>query len=166
MKFLFSFGLSSGKYSRVLLAAMFLTSPLSLGIARAASSTDAGSRERLSFDEGWRFNLGDIPFPEIKGHGATYDSAKAGNAVGAAAPSYDDTSWRLVNLPHDWVVEGPFDRNANLSQGYRPRGVAWYRRSFKLPESDRGRHIEAQFDGVSTHCTVWLNGTVVHRNWC
>jgi beta-galactosidase len=134
--------------------------------APAEIPADTGSRERLSFDESWRFHLGDIPFPEIKGHGMTYDSAKAGNATGAAAPAYDDTSWRLVNLPHDWVVEGPFDKNANLSQGYRPRGVAWYRRSFRLPESDRGRHLEVRFDGVSTHCTVWLNGTVVHRNWC
>ena len=166
MKFLFPPGQSSHKFWSLILAAMLLALPLSFGTAWAASSTDAGSRERLSFDEGWRFNLGDIPFPEIKGHGATYDSAKAGNAVGAAAPAYDDTSWRTLSLPHDWVVEGPFDKNANISQGYRPRGVAWYRRSFKLPESDRGRHLEVQFDGVSTHCTVWLNGTVVHRNWC
>lgn len=117
-------------------------------------------------DEGWKFHLGDIPFPEIKGHSNTYDSAKAGNVNGAAAPGYDDTLWRSLDLPHDWVVEGPFDPEANLSQGYRRRGVGWYRRIFQLPESDRDRHLEIQFDGIATHATVWLNGTVVHRNWC
>jgi beta-galactosidase len=122
--------------------------------------------ERLSLDKGWRFNLGDIPFPVITGHEASYANAKAGKAWGAAAPEYDDTGWRAVNLPHDWVVEGPFDEKANLSQGYRPRGIAWYRRSFQLPRSDKGRDLEIQFDGVATHCTVWVNGIVAARNWC
>ena len=139
---------------------------ISAGSPASANQEAAGTREVLSFNDGWRFHLGDIPFPEIKGHGQTYDSAKAGNVGGAAAPAFDDTSWRTVTLPHDWVVEGPFDKNANLSQGYRPRGVGWYRRSFRLPESDRGKHLEIQIDGASTHATVWLNGTVVHRNWC
>ena len=123
-------------------------------------------REIFSFDQGWRFHQGDIPFPEIKGHGATYGNAKAGNAPGAAATVYDDTGWRVVDLPHDWAVEGPFDKNANVSQGYRPRGISWYRKSFKIDPSDKGKHLELQIDGVSTHCTVWLNGTEVHHNNC
>lgn len=123
-------------------------------------------REVLSFDQGWRFHQGDIPFPEIKGHGATYGNAKAGNAPGAAATVYDDTGWRVVDLPHDWAVEGPFDKNANVSQGYRPRGIGWYRKSFKIDPADRGKHLELQIDGVATHCTVWVNGTEVHHNNC
>ena len=126
---------------------------------------DSG-REFLSFDQGWRFHPGDIPFPEIKGHGATYGNAKAGNAPGAAATVYDDTGWRVVDLPHDWAVEGPFDKEANVSQGYRPRGFAWYRKSFKVDPADRGKHLELQIDGVATHCTVWVNGTEVHHNNC
>ena len=122
--------------------------------------------ERLSLDKGWRFHLGDIPVPVITGHEASYANAKAGKAWGAAAPEFDDTSWRVVDLPHDWVVDGPFDENANLSQGYRPRGISWYRRSFKIPRSDKGRDLEIQFDGVATHCTVWVNGIVAARNWC
>ena len=128
--------------------------------------TASPGREVLSFDQGWRFHLGDIPFPEIKGHNASYSNAKAGNALGAAAPAMDDTGWRVLNLPHDWAVEGPFDKDANLSQGYRPRGIAWYRKSFKLDPSDRGKHLELQIDGVSTHCTVWVNGTEVLHNNC
>jgi beta-galactosidase len=134
-------------------------------LSGTAAAADPG-RERWSLDGGWRFHLGDIPMPEIIGHGASYGNAKAGKAWGAAAPDYNDSAWRIVDLPHDWVVEGPFDPKANISQGYRPRGIAWYRRQFRLPESDKGRHLELQFDGIATHATIWVNGIVAFRSWC
>ncbi|MCU0794121.1 MAG: beta-galactosidase, partial [Opitutaceae bacterium] len=134
--------------------------------ASPASASASSVRERLAFDSGWRFHLGDIPMPVIKGHGPSYESAKAGKAWGAAAPDFDDSAWRRLDLPHDWVVEGPFDPEANISQGYRPRGVAWYRRHFRLEESDRGRHLEIQFDGIATHATIWLNGLILYRSFC
>jgi hypothetical protein len=55
------------------------------------ASAQSDVHERLSLDNGWRFNMGDIPFPVIKGHNLTYANAKAGRAWGAAAPDYDDT---------------------------------------------------------------------------
>ena len=124
------------------------------------------AEERLSLNRAWRFYLGDIAFPVVSGHGASYTNAKAGKAWGAAAPEFDDSDWRVLDLPHDWVVEGFFEKTANLAQGYRPRGIAWYRRYVRLDPADRGRALELQFDGISTNCTVWLNGSVVHRNWC
>lgn len=130
-----------------------------------ASFAQAAPRERLSLDQGWLFHLGDVPTPPIKGHGASYNSAKAGSAQGAAAHDFDDSGWRRLDLPHDWAVEGGFDANENISQGYRKRGVGWYRRYFQLPASDRGRHVELQFDAIATHSTVWVNGNVVNRNW-
>ncbi len=139
---------------------------LALGSLVLGFATSNALTEKLSLDRGWKFHEGDIPFPEIKGHGNSYNNAKAGKAWGAAAPEYDDSGWRVLDLPHDWAVEQPFDQNANLSQGYRPRGFGWYRRSFKLDPADRGKSLELQFDGIATHCSVWLNGTLVHRNWC
>ena len=130
------------------------------------AAADDSSREMLSLDQGWRFHLGDIPMPVLITHNETYNSAKAGKAWGAAAPEYKDAGWRKLDLPHDWAVEGPFDPKENISQGYRPRGIGWYRRQFKLDEADSGKHLEIQFDGVATHCTVWFNGTIVARNWC
>ena len=138
---------------------VFLTSLLPLNGAETA-------RERLSFDQGWLFHQGDIPFHEVNGHQTSYQNAKAGAASGAAAQAFDDTAWREVDLPHDWASESPIDKAANLAQGFRNRGFAWYRRHFQIDPSDRGKHLELQFDGVSTYCTVWVNGTVVHRNWC
>lgn len=131
-------------------------------------------RERLSLDENWRFHLGDIARDScpggqgvnLYGPDITYHGAKAGCAWGAAARGYDDKGWKQVTLPHDWVVEQPFDEKALKQQGYRPRGIGWYRRTFKLDPSDRGKNLELQFDGVATHCTVYCNGSAVHHNFC
>jgi beta-galactosidase len=122
-------------------------------------------RERLSLDRGWLFHRGDIPFPVPANHDQTYLAAKAGGATGAAGIRFDDSAWRRLDLPHDYGVEGPFDPRANVSQGYRPRGIAWYRRYVALPESDRGRHVELEFGAIASHATVWVNGNLVERNW-
>ncbi|HMP84673.1 MAG TPA: glycoside hydrolase family 2 TIM barrel-domain containing protein, partial [Verrucomicrobiota bacterium] len=131
-------------------------------------------RERLSLNANWKFHLGDIPlnsFPGGQGVNLyapdiTYHGAKAGSVWGAAARGFDDRNWRTVNLPHDWAVEQPFDSKELKQHGYRPRGIGWYRRTFKLDAADRGRNIELQFDGVATHCTVYFNGSVVAHNFC
>ncbi|MBW8891247.1 MAG: DUF4982 domain-containing protein [Burkholderiales bacterium] len=121
--------------------------------------------QRTSLDQGWRFHLGDVPFPKIRGHGWSYANAKAGNAQGAASSEYDDSDWRELDLPHDWVVEGPFDKDENLAQGYRPRGKAWYRRALRLDPADRGKQLSIEFGAIATQATVWFNGSVVAHNW-
>ncbi len=124
------------------------------------------TRERLSLDKGWLFHAGDIPAPVISGQDASYGSSKAGGVMGAAAAKYEDKAWQMVNLPHDWAVEQPFDSTANPVQAYRKRGYGWYRRYFTLAPGDKGKNIELQFDGIATHAVIWVNGTVVHRNFC
>jgi beta-galactosidase len=133
--------------------------------AQNSSRSPQPVRERLSLDRGWLFHEGDIPFPVISGHQPSYDNAKAGSSSGAASPEYDDSSWKVVNLPHDWAVEQPFDKNANISQGYRQRGMGWYRKYFRLDPADHGSHLEIQFDGIATHSTIWINGVLSARNW-
>ncbi|MEA1648653.1 beta-galactosidase GalA [Nitrospirillum sp. BR 11164] len=139
--------------------------------ARAVAATagtarpPASSREVLAVDQGWRFFEGDIPFPEILSQDDSYDNAKAGKAWGAAAPSFDDSDWADVRLPHDFVSFQPIEADANRAQGYRRRGIAWYRTALRFDPADQGRHIELQIDGIATHATLWFNGTVVDRNW-
>jgi beta-galactosidase len=133
------------------------------GIAPVPSHA-TGVGNRLSFDDGWRFFLGDMPLP-YPTTGETYGYTKAGAATGPAGYKYDDTGWRVVDLPHDFVVEQPFAASANGDQGSHPKGVGWYRKSFTLPASDRGKHIELQLDGMATTATVWFNGDVVRHNW-
>ena len=85
-------------------------------------------------------------------------------AEGPAAPDFDDSSWRRVDLPHDFVVEGSYDPTADRNHGYLPVGVAWYRKEFVLPASDRGRRIWLEFDGVYRASTFWLNGRLLGRH--
>ena len=138
---------------------------LALASITFSSGVTAAPRERLSLDRGWLFHQGDLVEPPIVGHEESYSNAKAGNAGGAAGNEYDDSDWRRLDLPHDWAVEGPFDPKANVSQGYRPRGIGWYRRYLQVDAKDRGKHFELQFDAIATHATVWVNGNVVNRNW-
>ncbi|MBB6251134.1 beta-galactosidase GalA [Nitrospirillum iridis] len=156
---------------RLLKTAGAATSLLAVGAGVSAGARAGGMpastapRDVLLLDQGWRFFEGDIPFPEILGQDESYDNAKAGKAWGAAAPGFDDSDWAEVRLPHDFVSFQPIEPDANRAQGYRRRGIAWYRTSLRFDPADQGRHIELQIDGVATHATVWFNGTVVDRNW-
>ncbi len=95
------------------------------------------------FNRGWRFYLGDVP--------------------GAEAEVFDDSSWRSLNLPHDYSIERPFDPNspAGRGGGYLDGGVAWYRKTFTVPESYAGRRLVIHFDGVYMDSHVWLNGKLL-----
>lgn len=140
----------------------------SLAHARDAPSpatSRSASRELSSLNKGWRFFEGDIAPPEIRGHGMSYANAKAGVAFGGAAPDFDDSEWATLTLPHDFASHQLPQPDANASQGYRRRGIAWYRRLVRLHETDKGKHLEIRLDGISTLATIWFNGTLVARNW-
>lgn len=124
-----------------------------------------GEPGRRVLDEGWLFHQGDIPFPEPADHNATYLSVKAGNAGGAAALDFDASDWQAATLPHDWASAQGFDPAANVSQGYRPRGIGWYRRLIRLDPALAGQKLELRFDGIASHATVWVNGSEVAHSW-
>jgi len=112
---------------------------LILGLALSIES-DAG-RETVGFNDGWRFCKGD---------------------VAAQAVAFDDSQWRELDLPHDWGIEGPFGAGLPNRTGKLPwAGIAWYRKTFFSPESDRGKRIFIDFDGAMSDAKVWLNGQYV-----
>ena len=133
-------------------------------------------RQELSLDFGWKFHLGDAAIPEKDfGYGIMESFAKSGFASGPARPDFDDSAWRLVNLPHDWAVELPFvnvhDKTV-CDHGYKPLGrqfpstsIGWYRRSFTIPKGDSANRIVVKFDGVFRDCTVWFNGFYLGRHF-
>ncbi|HUI30720.1 MAG TPA: glycoside hydrolase family 2 TIM barrel-domain containing protein, partial [Candidatus Acidoferrales bacterium] len=126
-------------------------------------------REKLLLDPGWKFHLGDAASPEKDfEYGIMETFAKAGVASGPARPDFNDSTWRTVDLPHDWAVELPFvdvdDKTVN-DHGYKPLGrdfpstsVGWYRRTFTIPKDDGGNRIIVKFDGVFRDSKVWFNG--------
>lgn len=133
------------------------------------------ARETLLFDSGWKFHLGDAADPKVDfeyGVGAIF--AKAGETVGAVDPRFNDSTWRVLDLPHDWAVELDFVNVNNedvKSHGYKPTGrqfakttIGWYRRAFVVPKEDQGRRLSVKFDGVFRDCIVWLNGHYLGSN--
>src|SRR5262249_10576390 len=134
--------------------------------AGEVSGMNPSRRQTLLLERGWRFHLHDIPAPLANKHIAAYMANKAGWARGAAESSFDDSDWRTVDLPHDWSIEGTFDPANHVNCGFLPRDVGWYRRHFVLDESDRGKYLAIRFDGIATHCTVYVNGHLLHRNFC
>jgi len=94
---------------------------------------------RLSLDHDWRFMRGDVK--------------------DAATLEIDDSEWRHLDLPHDWAIEGPFDKSISPHCGALPYfGVAWYRKHFRVPSTAHGRHLAIEFDGAMSNAEVWLNG--------
>ena len=122
--------------------------------------------EKFSLDRDWKFYNGDFELPETKTHTECYMAAKAGGAIGAASPDFDKSDWETVNLPHDWAVYNEFEEKWGPSQGYKKRGKAWYSKRFRLDESDRDKQILIEFEGISSYATVYLNGSVIGRNFC
>jgi beta-galactosidase len=120
-------------------AVVAAVSPL-VGRAQALVAQGNEMRSRVSFDLGWKFFQGD--------------------AAGAQMPNFADASWRDVDLPHDWSIEGAFDQAAPSSGpgAYLPTGIGWYRKRFRVPGADRGRIVLLEFDGVYQNSEVWING--------
>ena len=75
---------------------------------------------------------------------------------------FDDNSWRVLNLPHDWGVEGEFDLDLENNTGLLPwKGIGWYRKEFSVSASDKGRNVFVEFDGAMANARIWCNGNLV-----
>ncbi|MDR3709883.1 MAG: beta-galactosidase GalA [Capsulimonadaceae bacterium] len=83
-----------------------------------------------------------------------------------AAVHYDASAWQIVHLPHDYVVEGSFDKKTSGSRGFLPSGAGWYRKIIDVPASAKGRRIWLDFDGVYRNSSVWLNGHLLGQHPC
>ena len=134
-------------------------------------------RERLTLDFNWRFALGHANDAEKDfGFGARRREgqfAKAGFFLPVTRANFDDKNWRAIDLPHDWAVELPFTNAPMLHhQGAKPLGrefpetsIGWYRKSFSLQPSDKGKRITVEFDGVFRAAMVMFNGHWIGENF-
>ena len=97
------------------------------------------SQKKINFNQDWKFNLGDTKEAKIA--------------------SYNDVNWRTLDLPHDWSIEGEYDKSNPMSHfgGYLPSGIGWYRKTIKIPREWLNKQVSIMFDGVCMNSTVWVN---------
>jgi beta-galactosidase len=114
-------------------------------IASGMCYASGSGRIVTPFDAGWRFFKGDAP--------------------GADAAAFDDARWRLLDVPHDWSIEGPFaaSNRTGGAGGFLPAGIGWYRKHFALPKEYAGRRVFIEFDGIMANSDVWINGSHLGR---
>ncbi|WP_370479255.1 sugar-binding domain-containing protein [Tamlana flava] len=92
------------------------------------------------FNYDWKFQLGEAP---------------EGSSI-----SFDDSSWRTLDLPHDWSIEGKseIENPSGGDGGYFPMGKAWYRKTFQADNTWKGKKVSIYFEGVYMNAEVFING--------
>ena len=103
-----------------------------------AQNTASTERKQL-FDFNWKFFLGDTT---------------------ASSKDFNDKSWRSLDLPHDWSIEGKVNPNnpTGCPGGYFPAGIGWYRKTFTIPEEWKTKNVSIYFEGVYMNSDVFING--------
>ena len=79
---------------------------------------------------------------------------------GAEKPGFDDSAWRILDVPHDFSIEHPFDSTYKTGGGggYTYSGIGWYRKHFKTEPGYSDKQVSVLFDGVYRNSEVWING--------
>ena len=120
------------------------------------TSHAAAARYRYLLDKSWRFQLAPSGAPK---------PAHAACTMTWCQQSTDDSSWRSVNLPHDYTVEFNFSQSADTGQGSLPRESAYYRKHIVIPAEAAGANdVFIEFEGIQTRSVVFLNGKFL-GNW-
>ena len=121
-------------------------------------TTASAQRTEQLLNKNWRFTKGDIPE--------------------ASQENYSDAQWQTMDIPHDWAIYGPFDRNNDLQHvavtqnlekqasektgrtgGLPYVGTGWYRTHFSVPSGeDSDRQVVLLFDGAMSEACVYVNG--------
>ncbi|WP_302532664.1 glycoside hydrolase family 2 TIM barrel-domain containing protein [Phocaeicola coprocola] len=111
-------------------------------------------RSEYLLEKGWKFTKGEVSNAEI--------------------PAFNDAKWETVDIPHDWAIFGPFDKNNDLqnvavTQNFETQaslktgrtgglpyvGIGWYRTTF---HSTPGKQTTLIFDGAMSEARVFVNG--------
>ena len=87
---------------------------------------------------------------------------------------FDDSSWRVLDLPHDYQIEQPWvvpseeeiKKNGGdlKGRGFKPYGEGWYRKTFNASPEWKGKRVILDFEGVMSVSDVYINGEKVASN--
>lgn len=96
------------------------------------------AERKILFDDNWKFNLGE--------------------AEGADKAVFNDSSWRTLDLPHDYSIEQEYSKSGEAESGYMLGGVGWYRKYFNVGKEWENKKVSLDFGGVYMNAEVWVNG--------
>lgn len=99
-------------------------------------------QQHTLFNFGWKFELVN----------------EASKDADMSSPALDDSSWRTLNLPHDFQFEQPWSQKAKGSRGFKPMCAGWYRKTFHVPEQWKGMKVSLDFGGIIYYGDVYVNG--------
>ncbi|MEO6734521.1 MAG: glycoside hydrolase family 2 TIM barrel-domain containing protein [Ferruginibacter sp.] len=110
-----------------------------VALPKVSNHNTVAERQQL-FDFNWKFFLGDT--------------------ASAKAKDFNDESWRKLDLPHDWSIEGKVNPKnpTGGAGGYFPAGMGWYRKTFQVPKEWKGKKVSICFEGVYMNAEVFING--------
>lgn len=137
-------------------------------------------RNEILFDDNWLFHRGDINIKYPVTKGPVYTMAKTEcMRMGPASRYYEidvdgysytgeirSERWETVTLPHDYIVGQKPSETENETLGFFKYENAWYRKEFDCTAEDLNRRVTLYFEGVATHAEVYLNGSIICRNFC
>ncbi|GHT72306.1 beta-galactosidase [Bacteroidia bacterium] len=109
-----------------------------------ACSLQKKERQVIDFTADWQFTLAD-------------------SAADYSATDADVSTWRTLDLPHDWSIEADFSKDypAGAGGGALPGGIGWYRKTFTADNANKDKKVYIDFDGVYRNSQVWLNGQLL-----
>ncbi|WP_396600665.1 glycoside hydrolase family 2 TIM barrel-domain containing protein [Algibacter sp. R77976] len=102
-------------------------------------------RHIINFNNNWQFILEDNP---------SFSNKKI-----------DDSSWNVLNVPHDWSFEKGVRKGGDQGQGggYHDGGIGWYRKQFNVKKESLSKITYINFDGVYMNSEVWVNGNYLGK---
>lgn len=96
----------------------------------------------ISFNKGWKFTLEDVEAPHLI--------------------TSNDDSWQGVDIPHDWSINQPFDKEkGDGCTGYLLGGIGWYRKRFVTTKEMKDKEVWIIFDGIYNRSNIYINGKLV-----
>lgn len=98
-------------------------------------------RQSQLFNFGWKFQTGDLK--------------------DAQSIEYNDSDWRVLDLPHDFQIEQPWDESAGGARGFKAMGTGWYRKAFKADSAWKNKRVLLDIEGIMLVGDVWVNGQKV-----
>ena len=100
------------------------------------------TQQHTLFNFGWKFCL----------------VTKENQNTDFASPALDDSSWRTLDLPHDFQFEQPWTKNGGGARGFKPMCEGWYRKTFRADSLWRGMQVSLDFGGIIYLGDVYING--------